>query len=109
MTSPLHTAEFYRVHGTHRSEISVCKYRKSCIQYAVCTLISLAVDNCHVLEHMDAQNILSIPYGAGYLTHMSFASFLWDISKQHSPRCDTAEPGVPSGAILFAKRNFIEK
>ena len=33
---------------------------------------------------------------------------LWDIGKQHSPRCDAAERGVPSGAILFAQRNFIE-
>ena len=36
------------------------------------------------------------------LTHLSLASFLWDIGKQHSPRCDAAERGVPSGAILFA-------
>ena len=43
------------------------------------------------------------------LTHLSRASFLWDIGKQHSPRCDAAERGVPSGAILFAWRNFIEK
>ena len=35
-------------------------------------------------------------------THLSLASFLWDIGKQHSPRCDAAESGVPSGAILFA-------
>ena len=36
------------------------------------------------------------------LTHV--ASFLWDIGKQYSPRCDKveAEQGVPSGAILFA-------
>ena len=36
------------------------------------------------------------------LTHLSLASLLWDIGKQHSPRCDAAERGVPSGAILFA-------
>ena len=30
-------------------------------------------------------------------------------SKQHSPRCDAAERGVPSGAMLFAQRNFIKK
>ena len=35
--------------------------------------------------------------------------FLWDIGKQHSPRCDTAECGAPSGSILFAQRNFIDK
>ena len=33
---------------------------------------------------------------------------LWDIGKQHSPRCDVTERGVPSGAILFAQRNFIK-
>ena len=43
------------------------------------------------------------------LTHLSLAVILWDIGEQHSPRCDTAERGVPSGAILFAQRNFIEK
>ena len=30
------------------------------------------------------------------------ASLLWDIGKQNGPRCDAAEYGVPSGAILFA-------
>ena len=40
---------------------------------------------------------------------LSLASLLWDIGKQYSPRCDAAERGVPSGAILFAYRNFIEK
>ena len=43
------------------------------------------------------------------LTHLRLASLLWDIGKQHSPRCDAAERGVPSVAILFAWRNFIEK
>ena len=36
------------------------------------------------------------------LTHLSLTSLLWDIGKQNSPRCDAAERGVPSGAILFA-------
>ena len=43
------------------------------------------------------------------LTLISLASFLCDIGKQNSPRWDTAERGVPSGAILFIKRIFIEK
>ena len=43
------------------------------------------------------------------LTHISLGSLLWDIGKQYSPRCDAADRGVPSGAILFALRNFIEK
>ena len=42
------------------------------------------------------------------LTHLSLSSFLWDIGKQNSPRCDAAERGVPSGVILFAKRIFIK-
>ena len=43
------------------------------------------------------------------LTPISLASFLWDIGKQNSPRCDAAERGAPSESILFAQRNFIEK
>ena len=43
------------------------------------------------------------------LDHISLASFLWDTGKQYSPRCDAAERGVPSEAILFAQRNVIEK
>ena len=43
------------------------------------------------------------------LTHISLASFVWDIGKQNSPRCDAAKCGVPSGAILFADMIFIEK
>ena len=37
------------------------------------------------------------------------ASFLWDIGKQNSPRCDATKSGVPSEAILFAFLIFIEK
>ena len=43
------------------------------------------------------------------LTHISLASFSWDIGKQNSPRCDAAKRGIPSGAILFADMNLIEK
>ena len=57
------------------------------------------VTSCYYLHH--TVNIK--------LTHLSLASFLWDIGKQNSPRCDAAERGIPSGAILFAWRNFIEK
>ena len=42
------------------------------------------------------------------LTHISLASFSWDIVKQQSPRYGAGERGVPSRAILFAKSNFIE-
>ena len=48
----------------------------------------------------------SAPFNTVCLTHLSL---LWDIGKQNSPRCDAAERGVPSGAILFAYRIFIEK
>ena len=44
-----------------------------------------------------------------WLTHISWESFLWDKGKQFSPRCDAAECGVPSEAILFTWRNSIEK
>ena len=47
--------------------------------------------------------------GYNYLTCISLASFLWDIGKQYNPRCDAAFCGVPSGAILYAQRNFVEK
>ena len=47
--------------------------------------------------------------GGKHLTYITLVSFLWNIGKQHSPRCDAAKRGVPSGAILFAQRNFIEK
>ena len=42
-------------------------------------------------------------------THISLASFLCDMDKQNSPRCDAAERGRPSGALLFAYLIFIEK
>ena len=40
-------------------------------------------------------------YADKVLTHLSLVSLLWNIGKQNSPRCDAAERGVPSGAILF--------
>ena len=55
--------------------------------------------------HMGKQR----PRSAAQLTHVRLESFLWDISKQNSPRCDAAKRGVPSGAILFAHMFFIEK
>ena len=39
----------------------------------------------------------------GHLTHLSLASLLWDMGKQHSPRCDTAECGVPSESAKYSK------
>ena len=42
------------------------------------------------------------------LTHIRMASF-YGIGKQNSPRWDAAKRGVPSGAILFAYKKFIEK
>ena len=32
-----------------------------------------------------------------------------DIGKQNSPRWDAADCGIPSGAVLFALKNFSEK
>ena len=34
------------------------------------------------------------------------ASFLWDIGKQESPRCDATKQGLPSGAIFFEFFNY---
>ena len=42
------------------------------------------------------------------LSHLRLASLLCDKGKQHSPRCEAAERGVPSGAILFALRILME-
>ena len=36
-------------------------------------------------------------------------SYLWDICKQYSPRCDDAERGVSFGAIVFAVRGIASK
>ena len=46
---------------------------------------------------------VTLSKGFEYLTHISPASLCWDIDKQNSSRCDAAERGVPSGAILFAR------
>ena len=43
------------------------------------------------------------------LTHISLASFLWDIGKQNSPRRDAAKRSIPSGTTLFAYMIFIKK
>ena len=39
----------------------------------------------------------------GMLTCISLASFLWDIGKQNSPRCDASFCCSIPGAILYAK------
>ena len=43
------------------------------------------------------------------LTHISLASYFWDIGKQYRPRWDSAECGISSGSTLFAYRNFYKK
>ena len=43
------------------------------------------------------------------LVYISMVSFLWDIDKQNNPICDAAKRGVPSRAILFPFKNFIER
>ena len=54
------------------------------------------IDNAHYLPQVAGRQ--------AFLSSLSLASLLWDISKQHNPRCDAAERGVPSGVILFAQR-----
>ena len=43
------------------------------------------------------------------LTHISLASYFWDIGKQYRPRWDAAERGVSSESTLFAYRYFYKK
>ena len=78
--------------------------------------------NCKTMKHYKKSFITSTSIGLSvlvswlkchvilvtYLTHVSLASFLWDIGKQYSPRCDATECGIPAVAILFAKRIFIK-
>ena len=45
----------------------------------------------------------------GILTHISLESFLWDVGKQNSPRCEVPKLSVTSGTFLFAFINSIEK
>ena len=52
------------------------------------------------------QNCKPLAHVLTALTHISLASFLWDIGKQNSPRCDAAKCGIPSEAILFAEKTF---
>ena len=56
------------------------------------------------IEALDFQKkIRQIQTGFRHQIFMrELASFLCDIGKQFSPRYDAAEPGIPSGAILFA-------
>ena len=55
----------------------------------------------NLMKQIMKQSFIVKVIGKGSLTHLSLVSLLWDIGKQHSPRCDAAERGVPSGAILF--------
>ena len=52
---------------------------------------------CLYLHIYIALNLDKLSRACKLLTHLSLASFLWDIG------------GVPSGAILFAQKIFIEK
>ena len=83
---------------------------------AFCTLVSMISSSRYPLLILSSKLLLApIRLQPAWfmtdqvLTHISLASRLWDIGKLYSPRCDAAERGVPSGAILIAQRNFIEK
>ena len=41
--------------------------------------------------------LVGVYYSLKVLTHISLASFLWDVSKQHRTRPDAAYRGVLSG------------
>ena len=57
---------------------------------ARCPATALMLNACNVYLKMMQINTFKL------------LSYFWDIGKQYSPRCDAAECGVPSGAILFA-------
>ena len=61
-----------------------------------------------IIRYADTLHWSQTALFSNFLTRISLAYFLWDKGKQHSPRCDAAECGVSSGAILFAQRNFIK-
>ena len=54
------------------------------------------------MEYFLSLYFLDTLYMYKLLTHIGLVSFLCDIGKQYSPRCDAAERGIPSEAILFA-------
>ena len=51
----------------------------------------------------------STNYISAMLTDISLASFFWGKGKQNSPKYDNVKHSLPSGAILFAYKIFIEK
>ena len=92
-----------------------CNYRgvlflkRACICDIHKEFIPLSVGDRHAkTEPIVAQHTYIFNRPNVQLTHLSLASFLWDIGKQYSHRCDAAERGVPSVAIMFAKRIFIK-
>ena len=76
------------------------------VTHAHCTLkkkksyLSCCISDSMVVIRAGAEAKLTLM--CNILTHLNLASYLLDIGKQNSPRCDAAERGVPSGAILFA-------
>ena len=85
--------------------------------YSILSLAFIATSFRVTEENLVFETVQSGPYTSFecfltfifYLTHIILASFLWDIGKQNSPRCDAAKRDVPSGAILFAILIFTEK
>ena len=50
------------------------------------------------------KTIIVVLISNSWMNSFNPGSLLWDIGKQNSARCDAAERGVPSGAILFARK-----
>ena len=76
-----------------------CLFNIQCMSSLILHLSILLANLCS-RQHLYASFCL--------LTHLSLASFLWDIGKQCRPRSDTAERGVLSGSSLFAYRMFYQ-
>ena len=91
-------------HNKRRLHLSSAKVSQVPIQHtcrsSLILHLSILLANLYNRQHLYAS--LSL------LTHLSLASFLWDIGKQCRPRSDTAERGVLSGSSLFAYRMFYQ-
>ena len=63
---------------------------------------------CKFSQIYSKTTVINLHFISCPLTHISMASFLWDIGKQNSLRCDAAKRGVPSEAILISSKKKIK-
>ena len=120
ISCPVYTST--QVKPTHKmcySIIFVCYLSVTHMVYALLTCFTL-----RQILPLCKNSLLNIyPFGIHFphnwnlflklFTHISLASFLWDIGKQHSPRCDAAECGAHLGLFCLhreiSSKNEIKK